>query len=43
MEQKENKEIYKKRIIVERPFAYMKHVQNFRQTNVRGIEKVEMN
>jgi len=41
MEQKENKEIYKKRIIVERSFAYMKHVQNFRQTNVRGTEKIQ--
>ena len=41
MEQKENKETYKKRIIVERPFAYMKHVQNFNQTSMRGIEKIQ--
>jgi transposase len=41
MEQKENKEIYKRRIIVERPFADMKHNQNFNQTTVRGTEKIQ--
>jgi len=41
MEQKENKEIYKRRMIVERPFAYMKHVQNFNQTSTRGIWKIQ--
>ncbi|KZX17127.1 hypothetical protein MBCUT_03590 [Methanobrevibacter cuticularis] len=41
MDKKENQEIYKRRIIAERPFAHMKHNLNFTQASTRGIKKIQ--
>ncbi|WP_066971663.1 transposase, partial [Methanobrevibacter filiformis] len=37
----ENKEIYKRRIVVERSFAHMKYNLDFTQANTRELDKIE--
>jgi len=41
MEQEQSKEIYKKRIVAERPFAHIKKNLKYTETNLRGTDKIQ--
>lgn len=41
MEEKESEEIYKRRIIAERPFAHIKKNLRYTETNLRGKDKIQ--